>query len=449
MSSSRRRFVLALGAAGGAAVAAGSWLAWRRGRSAELDAGSARFRALLEDLLGAPQSDVLERAARHVEQGVPVDWLLAAAFFGPIVRDANHDDVHAQLLVPAARSLWRSEALPERWLPVFFSVDYTNSWVRIAGASPWWTPARPGGSQGADEELRRALLAHDADGAERAGLALHRSRGADAVLGELLASSLVILDDPHRALYVAQAMRARTAFGSGLGGEVIASLCRWVARGGPAGQGGEPPGESFQRLQRAPRIAPPGSRPYDVSAAIDLANGMRQGPHPAAVEAALDLLRSGLPDSVLWDAVALAALDAAGVDPRGTTAGLHLVTLTTALRWCWNNAPLPPETRRQLLLQSVAWVASRQAELPPGTAGIALVPGGAGAPSSTRREFLRRGIELHQFKLIAALEEQATLVDPRLRDLVVDGTVRLIPPDHRWERHAEAMALAERLSRRA
>ena len=270
---------------------------------------------------------------------------------------------HAVLVVNSAHLASLASPDTDRWLPIFWALDYFKSSQAQDVREGNWTmgpvdesavpPARK-----AREAFAAAMDDWDEAAADAAVASLARSAGANEVF-ELFCryGARDFRSIGHKAIYVANSCRTLQCIGWQHAEPVLRSLAYALLMhegDNPAGRD-DPADRPWRRNQeRAARIKDDwtGGKP-DAAASADLLATLRTGSDDDACEQVVELLNRGVAPQSVWDAL----FDAAGellMRQPGIVA-LHAVTSTNALHFAFQ-ASGDDQTRRLLLLQNAAFL---------------------------------------------------------------------------------------------
>ena len=376
MRTDRRRFLRA-SAAGGALLGLGDlgFLSRLRPVSADeaaLDPKVVRLQPEIEPLVRlleeTPRERLLEEVAARMRKGTGYREVLAALLLAGVRNVQPRPSVgfkfHAVLVVNSAHLASLASPDTDRWLPIFWALDYFKSSQAQDVREGNWTMAPVDESAVPPARKARAAFTEAMDNwdeaaADAAVAALARSAGANAGLRAVLPlrrprlpldrpqGDLRRQQLPHAAVHRLAARRA---------GPAVAGLRPADARGRQprrARRRGRPP------LAAATRNWPTGSRTtgtdgkLDAAATAELLATLRDGSDDDACEQVVELLNRGVAPQSIWDAL----FDGAGellMRQPGIVA-LHAVTTTNALHYAYQ-ASGDDETRRLLLLQNAAFL---------------------------------------------------------------------------------------------
>jgi hypothetical protein len=372
----RRRF-LKTAAAGGAALGIGdlAFLARLRPVSAEeatLDPKTVRLRPEIEPLVRlleeTPRERLLEEVAARIKRGTSSYQEVLAALLLAGVRNVQPrpsvgHKFHAVLVVNSAHLASLGSPETDRWLPIFWALDYFKSSQAQDVREGNWTmgpvdesavpPARK-----AREAFAAAMDRWDEAAADAAVTALARTQGANAVYELFFRyGARDFRSIGHKAIYVANSYRTLSCVGWQHAEPVLRSLAYALLMhedGNPA-ERDAPADRPWKRNQElAGRIKEgwAGGAP-DSAASADLLGTLRKGSDEDCCRQAVELLNRGVAPSSLWDAL----FDGAGelLMRQPGIVSLHAVTTTNALQYAYQ-ASADDRTRKLLLLQGAAFL---------------------------------------------------------------------------------------------
>ena len=375
MSASRRRF-LAATAAGGALAGLGDFSFLSRlprvgAAEAKLDPGAVRLRPEIEPLVRlleeTPRERLLEEVGRRVRTGqAPYRDVLAALLLAG-VRNVQPRPVgfkfHAVLVVNSAHVASLASPEADRWLPIFWALDYfKDSQARDAAEGDWTLSnvdeARVPTADRSAKALADALDKWDVDATDVAAAGFARSATPEAAF-ELLCryGARDFRDIGHKAIYVANAYRTLQHIGWQHAEPVLRSLAYALLAhegGNPATRDADADRPWRLNQERATRIAPGWLHGKESAEATrEMLKVLRDGSPDDACNLAVDLLNRGASPQSLWDAI----LDGSGelLMRRPGIVALHAVTTANALHFAFRTST-DDGTRRLLLLQNAAFL---------------------------------------------------------------------------------------------
>lgn len=373
-----RRSLLGAAAGIGAAAALGDLAFLRRltpvgAEEARLGPDHVRFSPEIEPLVRlleeTPREQVLEKVGAEVRKGTPYRFVLAALMLAGVRNIKPHPvgfKFHAVLVVNSAHLASLSSPDADRWLPLFWALDYfKSSQAQDVREGDWTMPSLRDGSLPAATQARQQFVAAmdrwDEAAADRAAAQLARVSGS-AELWELFwrYGARDFRDIGHKAIYAANAWRTLEVIGWQHAEPVVRSLTmalldRGGTRGNPA-ELDEPADRPWRRnLERVKQIRPDwlaGRR--DPEAAREIRDAVREGGPEDASAAVVTLLNRGIAAASAWDGVLAVAGELLMRKPG--IVGIHCVTSANALRYAFQTSG-NPETRLLLLLQGAAFMA--------------------------------------------------------------------------------------------
>ena len=335
-----------------------------------LPSNSVEFRPEIEPLVRlveeTPRDRLLEEIAGKIKGGSSYQEILSALLLAG-VRNIQPRPVgfkfHAVLVVNSAHIASMSSPDNERWLPIFWALDYfKDSQARDVKEGDWTMKrldnAKIPPASKAKQAFKEAMENWDIEAADIATAALIRSTGAAEVLN-LFAhyGCRDYRDIGHKAIYVANSWRTLQSIGWQHAEPVFRSLAYALLAHG----GSNPRTEDFSadRAGRVNMINTHRFRPgwqrgrKDESATLDLAATFRNGSDIDASTKVLELINSGIDPVSVWDAVFNFSGELLRRHPG--IVSLHAVTATNALHFAFQ-ACSNETTRQLLLLQAAAFM---------------------------------------------------------------------------------------------
>ena len=377
MPTTRRRF-LTTTAAGGALLGLGdlsflSTLPTVSADEAKLDPKAVRLSPDIEPLVrlleDTPRERLLEEVGQRVRTGQAAYRDVLAALLLAGVRNVQPRPVgfkfHAVLVVNSAHLASLASPEADRWLPIFWALDYfKDSQARDEREGNWTMgPVDESRLPSADESERALAAAMDNwdEGAtDVAAAGFVRSATPERVF-ELFCryGARDFRDIGHKAIYVANSYRTLGHIGWQQHAEpVVRSLAyALLAHEGdnPANRDAEAdrPWRRNQELAKTINAGWEQNGKPDADATKQMLQALRDAPPDGACDTAVELLNRGVAPQSLWDAL----LDGSGelLMRRPGIISLHAVTSTNALHYAFRTSK-SDETRRLLLLQNVAFL---------------------------------------------------------------------------------------------
>jgi hypothetical protein len=338
---------------------------------ARLKPGTVRFGDQIEPLVElveeTPRERLLEQVADRIHHGTSYQEVLAALLLAGIRNVASRPAVgfkfHAVLCVNSCHLASLAGPDQDRWLPIFWALDYFKSaQADEAQRSGWQMPPVkeslvPDASHARDLFID-AMDRWDEGQADVATAGLARTMGATDLFN-LLASYAVrdFRAIGHKAIFLANAWRTLQVIGWDFAEPILRSLSfAFLNHQGDPNPGendlaaDRPWRETVELISRFPADWNKGQ--VDKQAARDLIGGFREQSPRAAMEAATQLVSRNVSPQSVWDGVFLGAGELLMRQP-GIVA-LHGLTSANAIHYLWQNVS-DDELRRRLLLQGCAF----------------------------------------------------------------------------------------------
>ncbi len=322
-----------------------------------------------------PEETCVGVMVQRLKGGLPYRRFLAALYLAAI-RAARwhgsgpHGYDHNAYVVHSAHELALDLPAGEQLLPAFYALNSFKSMQKVY-PNRKGTPELTGNLPAADkalDELHAALKGWEPDRAERAVVALARSRGRPEVLEPLWRyAGRTWSFIGHMPILVANSCRLLET----IGWQHAPHLLRYVVQG-LAGWGKDhekhadmkPYWANLQRVERAVGRLPADWAESRGNEGLtrDLVSLLRDGKGDEACDLAVERLAEGKAQAgAIWDAVHLAAgelvLRSKPFSPKAQTNGdaLHANTAANALHYAFRASTLP-DTRLLLALQAMAWM---------------------------------------------------------------------------------------------
>ncbi len=372
----RRAFMSRLGVAGAALSLDGVGLLRSlpsvSAAEANLPDDAVKFSSDIEPLVRlleeTPRDRVIETFASKVRSGTSYREVLAALLLAGVRNVQPRPSVgfkfHAVLVVNSAHLASLASPDSDRWLPIFWALDYFKSSQASDENEGDWTMSAvdeskvPSPSR-ARREFKLAMDAWDVEAADVATAALCRSAGAAEVF-DLMAhyGCRDYRSIGHKAIYVANAFRTLQCIGWRYAEPVLRSLSYAILN-----HSGEPnPSQSDlaadaawratqSKVDSIPRDWTDGK--VDEAATLELLDSLRSSSPEQAVEATVQMLGAGIAPQSISDAIFLAAGEMLMQQP-GIVA-LHSATSTNAMQYAFRTTSRS-RTRQELLLQNAAFI---------------------------------------------------------------------------------------------
>jgi hypothetical protein len=419
---------------------------------------------VLED---TPRERLLEEVGQRVRQGLDYRTLLAALLLAG-VRNIQPRPVgfkfHAVMVVYSVHLASQSAPASDRWLPIFWALDYFKSAQAADESQGDWTmgpvdPAHIPPARQARQAFIEAMESWDEAAADTAIAGLSRTAKPQDFFDLLCRyGARDFRDIGHKAIFVANAWRTLPAIGWAHAEPVLRSLAYALLAHGGSDDAGL---QSFQQNQRrvASIRADWQAGQAQATAVTDLLQTLRQASTDDASEAVADQLNRGVAPQSIWDALFNSAAELMMRQP-GIMA-IHAVTTTNALHMAFRTAT-DDATRRLVLLQNAAFIPMfrGQPKTKPATAIDQMAPGALAqtGPSAideifadiarhpdraarktlaylqqqqppqafmdaARHELVRKGSNAHDYKFTSAVLEDYAHVSPAWRDRYLAASI--------------------------
>lgn len=329
-----------------------------------LDPGIEPLVRLLEE---TPRQKIVETFAAKVREGVRYEDMLAALLLAAVRNVEPRPSVgfkfHSVLVVQSIHLASRALPESERWLPVFWALDYFKGTQAADERERGWTMA----------PVDESAMPKAGDAAEAFTAAMDRwdEAAADAAIAALVRTAKPEEIWPlffryggrdyrsigHKAIDVANSHRVLGVIGWQHAEPVLRSLAYALLMhedGNPVDRD-DPADRPWRRNQELAEaiLGDWQDGKADRSATVALLHTLREGSENDACDKVVELLRNGAGPQVIWDGLFLGAGELV-VRQSGIVA-LHAVTTTNALRYCYE-ASADDMTRRLILLQNAAFL---------------------------------------------------------------------------------------------
>jgi hypothetical protein len=319
---------------------------------------------LLED---TPRETLLEEVAAHLRRGLSYRELLAALLLAGVRNIQPRPSVgfkfHAVLVVNSAHLASISSPEKERWLPIFWALDYfKHSQARDRYQGDWTMgpvlePKVPPAGR-ATRMFIEAMERWDEEAADTAVAGLAGSTGPSEIF-ELFCryGARDFRDIGHKAIFVANSWRTLQHIGWQHAEPVLRSLAYALLNhdgDNPASRDAKPdrPWRRNQGLAARIRKGWREGTPSRAATAEMLAT-LRQGSEEDTCDKAVELLNRGVAPESIWDALFNGAGEV--IMYRPSIVALHAVTATNALHFAYQTTG-NDETKRLMLLQNAAFL---------------------------------------------------------------------------------------------
>ena len=333
-SQNRRRFLQAAGTAGAFLGLDGlSTLTGLRAVSADevhldpkrvhLDSG---IEPLVELIEVTPRERLVEEIAGRIRKGLTYREVLTSLFLAGVRNIRPRPNVgfkfHAVLVVNAAHLASLAAPDTERWLPLFWSLDYFKVAQATNDHESGWKlgpvdEAKVPTARKARQQFIEAMDNWDEAGADVAAAALARTAGANEAF-ELFCKygARDFRDIGHKAIYVANGWRTLQCIGWQHAEPVLRSLAYALLQhegDNPAKRDGEPDQPGRRNKGLASRLRPEWQEGKpSPEATSDLLAVLREGNSEAAADCVIKLLEGGAAVQSVWEALFAGAAELVG-----------------------------------------------------------------------------------------------------------------------------------------
>lgn len=310
---------------------------------------------------------LLEQVAARVRRGLSYAEVLTALLLAGVrdiqPRPSVGFKFHAVLVVNPVHLAGLSAPDADRWLPLFWALDYFKRAQASNEAEGGWRMQRVDEKSVPPAHKARQALVEAMDrwneaAADAAMAGLARTAGIGEVF-ELLYryGARDFRSIGHKAIFVANSQRLLAQIGWRHGEPVLRSLAYALLahEGGNPAERDDPADRPWRRNQKLAAQIPanwqegkPGRE-----AVLDLLAVLRQGSDEAASQKIVELLRRGTAPQSIWDGIFCGAAELLLRQP-GIVA-LHALTTTNALHHAYQTSG-DDLTRRLLLLQNAAFL---------------------------------------------------------------------------------------------
>ena len=335
-----------------------------------LPAGAVTFRPEIEPMVklleNTSRDQLVEKVAARIKEGASYRDLLSALLLAG-VRNIQPRPVgfkfHAVLVVHSAHLASMHSPSNERWLPIFWALDYfKDSQARDVREGDWTMKSVDESNVPSAEKamgaFKQAMDSWDVEAADVATAGLARTVGAGEILDVFAHYGCRDYRDiGHKAIYVANGWRTLQSIGWQHSEPVLRSLAYALLA-----HGGTNPGRADHRADRAGRRNSElvnqfrdgwQSGKQDDSAMLSFADRLRNGSDLETSEHALKLINSGIDPGSIWDAIFNFSGELLRRHPG--IVSLHAVTSSNALHFAFQNCG-KETTRKMLLLQACSFM---------------------------------------------------------------------------------------------
>jgi hypothetical protein len=321
---------------------------------------------LLEE---TPREKLLEEVASRIHKGASYREIVAALLLAGVKNVQPRPSVgfkfHAVLVVNSAHLASISSPDDQRWLPIFWALDYFKSSQATDEKEGDWTMGPVDESRvPAPHKARQAFIDAmdnwDEAGADVAVAGLARCAGANELF-DIFAryGCRDFRSIGHKAIYVANAWRTLNTVGWQYSEPVLRSLAYALL----AREGASNPAESDLDADRPGRKNVALARKFrddwqignvDPQATHYLLEAIYDGDPDGLCNLVVETINRGVAPQSVWDALLVGAGELLMRQPG--IVGIHTLTSTNALRYAFG-ACSNDETRKLLMLQNAAFLA--------------------------------------------------------------------------------------------
>ena len=354
--SSRRTFLgRSVHAAAGVAAADLAFLSSLdpvRAQETKVDPQAVQFRSEIEPLVrfleDTPRGKLLEGVAAKIRSGTTYREVLTALLLAGVRNVQPRPSVgfkfHAVLVVNSAHLASLSSPDRDRWLPIFWALDYfKSSQARDVREGNWTMPpvdeSRIPSADKAPGSFRQAMDSWDVAAVDTAVTGLARSRGAAELFEQFaLYGARDFRSIGHKANFVANSWRALQCIGWQHAEPVLRSLAYALLnhRGEPNPSKSDLAADLPWRTnqQRAKKIRKGWLQgKLDPIATTKLLTTLRSGSSDDACDMTVELLNTGVSPQSIYDALFLGSSELL-VRQSGIVA-LHASTTTNAMHYAF------------------------------------------------------------------------------------------------------------------
>ncbi|GIW95872.1 MAG: hypothetical protein KatS3mg110_3913 [Pirellulaceae bacterium] len=343
-----------------------------RADEAKLDPNKVRLSSDIEPLVRlleeTPRNRVIEAFANEIRRGTSYQQILAALLLAGVRNVQPRPSVgfkfHCVLVVNSAHLASLASPDQDRWLPIFWSLDYFKSAQASDEREGDWTmapvdEARVPPAHRARQALVEALEQWDEAAADVAVAGMVRN----ATAGELFEvfaryGARDYRSIGHKAIFVANGFRTLQCIGWRHAEPVLRSLAyallNHTNEPNPAQSDLAPDRPYRHNLERIRRIRADwrDGKP-DSGATRQLLATLRTGSSDDVCELIVEMLNRGVAPRSIYDALFLGAGELLARQPG--IVSLHAATTTNAIHYAYQTVT-DDETRRLLLLQNAAFL---------------------------------------------------------------------------------------------
>ena len=309
---------------------------------------------------------LLEKVAEQIKAGTSYQDILSALMLAG-VRNIQPRPVgfkfHAVLVVHSAHLASIQSPSHERWLPIFWALDYfKDSQARDIREGNWTMKAldesKIPSTLDITSSFRAAMDEWNEEATDFATAGLVRSAGAGQVF-DLFAEygCRDYRDIGHKAIFVANSWRTLQVIGWRHAEPILRSLAyALLQHNGPnPGHANHPADRAGRQNQEKLSLFRKGWQRgrIDDKATLDFAEQLRHGSDLDASDMALELINANIDPQSIWDAVFNFSGELLGRHPG--IVSLHAITTSNALHYAYQHCQ-KEMTRKKLLLQACSFM---------------------------------------------------------------------------------------------
>jgi len=330
----------------------------------KLDGSIEPLVTLLEE---TPREKLLEEVASRIQKGATYRDVLAALLLAGVRNVQPRPRVgfkfHAVLVVNSAHLASLASPDTDRWLPIFWALDYFKSSQAATQRESGWRMSsvdekRVPAAAEARAAFTRAMDGWDEEAADAAAAGVARACTMNEAF-ELFAryGPRDFRDIGHKAIFVANSFRTLNAIGWQHGEPVLRSLAYALLKfddKNPVNADLAPDRPWKRNAERAEkvRVAWAEGKPDDAAVRTLLAT-LRAGSDDDAAGQVVELLNAGVAPQSVWDAILCGAGELMMRTPNIVT--LHSVTTANAMRHAYATST-DARTRLMLMLQGASFL---------------------------------------------------------------------------------------------
>ncbi len=319
---------------------------------------------LLED---TPRDQLLEEVGVKLKKGLPYQQLLASLLLAGVRNVQPRPSVgfkfHAVLVVNSAHLASLASPDSDRWLPIFWALDYfKDSQARDESQGNWTLKAVDESTLPAAHNARQAFIDAmnnwDEEAANRAVTSLARMAGAQELF-ELFCryGARDYRSIGHKAIFVANSWRTLQCIGWRHAEPVLRSLAYALLNheGGNPAERDARADRPWRHNQKLAEQINDHWQEGEIShaATVEMLTALRNMDEIEICSKVVELLNKNVSPQSIWDAIFTGAMELLMSQP-GIVA-LHAVTTTNALYFAYQHCH-DEKTRRLMLLQNAAFL---------------------------------------------------------------------------------------------